>query len=114
VVDADHVLLDDRSLVQLGGHVVRGRADQLHPALGRLPVRVGADERRQEAVVDVDRPHRELGQERRREHLHVAGQHDRVDLPAQQLQLLLFGRRLGLRRHRHDVVRDAPGLHQRA
>ena len=36
------VLLDDRALVELLGRVVRGRADQLHAALVRAAVRVGA------------------------------------------------------------------------
>jgi hypothetical protein len=55
MVDALDVLLDDRALVEVGRHVVRGRADQLHAAVVRLVVRLGALEARQEAVVDVDR-----------------------------------------------------------
>ena len=40
VVHALDVLLDDRPLVEVGGHVVRGRADQLHAAVVRLVVRL--------------------------------------------------------------------------
>src|SRR5215216_3348132 len=32
VVDAEHLLLDDRALVQICGDVVRGRTDELDPA----------------------------------------------------------------------------------
>ena len=39
VVDPGHLLLDDRALVQVGRHVVRGGADQLDPARVRLVVR---------------------------------------------------------------------------
>src|SRR3954452_13626627 len=45
VVDAGDLLLDDRPGVELRGHVVRGRPDQLHPAVVRRPVRVRAHER---------------------------------------------------------------------
>ena len=56
VRDVHGVLLDDRALVEVGGRVVRGRADELDAAVVGLAVRVGADERRQERVVDVDDP----------------------------------------------------------
>src|SRR6201994_2006304 len=42
VVHPDHVLLDDRSLVQVRGHVVGGSADQLDPARMGLMVGLGA------------------------------------------------------------------------
>ena len=54
VGDADHVLLDDRAIVEHLGDVVAGGADQLHAAGERLVVGLGADERRQERVVNVD------------------------------------------------------------
>src|SRR3954452_18004513 len=41
VIDPDHVLLDDRALVEVGRHVMRGRADQLHAAVERLLVGPG-------------------------------------------------------------------------
>ena len=46
VVDPDDLLLDDRTLVEVGGHVVRGGADQLDPAVVGLVVRLGALEAR--------------------------------------------------------------------
>src|SRR3954451_11842594 len=55
VVDARHVLLDDRALVEVAGHVVRRGADQLHAAVERLVVGPRTLEARQERVVDVDR-----------------------------------------------------------
>lgn len=55
VADPDHVLVDDRPGIELGGDVVGGRADQLDAALVGTRVGVGTDERGQEAVVDVDR-----------------------------------------------------------
>ena len=38
MIDARDVLLDDRTFIQLGGHVVRGRADELDAAIVRLLV----------------------------------------------------------------------------
>ena len=55
VVGPFHVLLDDRTFVEVGGHVVGGGADQLHAAVVRLVVGLGALEAGQEGVVDVDR-----------------------------------------------------------
>ena len=80
VVDAHHVLLDDRALVEVGGHVVRGRADELDAAVEGLVVGLGALEARQERVVDVDRAARQRAAQVVGQHLHVAGQHDEVDV----------------------------------
>ena len=44
VVDADDVLVDDRSGIELAGHVMTRRADQLHAALKGLVVRFGSGE----------------------------------------------------------------------
>ena len=112
MVDALDVLLDDRPLVEVGRHVVRGRADQLHAAVVRLVVRLRALEAGQEAVVDVDRAALQEGAELGAQDLHVARQHDQVDLPVahQRLDLLLLcalglGRRAG--GEREMVERDA-------
>ena len=51
----DHVLVDDRPLVEVGGDVVGGDANQLDAPFMGLVVRAGATERRKERVVDVDR-----------------------------------------------------------
>ena len=48
VADPLDVLVDDRPLVEVAGDVMRGRADQLDPALMGLMVRAGALEPRQE------------------------------------------------------------------
>src|SRR6476659_4200239 len=52
--DADYILLDDWPVIEDLGHIVAGRADQLHTALERLMVRPCPDERWKERVVDVD------------------------------------------------------------
>ena len=49
-----HRLRDDRAFVEIAGHIVRRRADQLHAAIERLRVGLRALEARQEGVVDVD------------------------------------------------------------
>ena len=93
--DAHHVLLDDRAVVQHLGHVVRGRADQLHAPLESTLVGLGAMEGGQEGVMDVDHPVFPLPDELRRQHLHVARQDDEVDVVrGHQSHLLLL--RLGL------------------
>ena len=79
VADARDVLLDDRAGVELLGDVVRGRADDLHAAVARLAVRVGAGERRQERVVDVDHRRADRARKSPRQDLHVAREHDEVE-----------------------------------
>ena len=86
VVHAGDVLLDDRALVEVFRDVVRGGADELDAALLGLAVRGGADERGQERVVDVDHRHADLVEEVLGDDLHVAGQHDEVDVALDQLQ----------------------------
>ena len=110
VRDADDVLLDDRPGVELLGHVVRGRADQLHAALARLRVRLGAGERRQERVVDVDHRHADAVEELAGEDLHVAGEDDEVAVPAEQLEQprLRLGLRVRRRPARGGRARRAP------
>ena len=87
VAHADHVLIDDRAGVELGGHVVGGRADQFDAALVGAGVGIGADEGWKEAVVDVDRRRAYRGEEPGGEDLHVAGEDQQVDF-ADQLQRL--------------------------
>ena len=107
VRDARDVLLDDRAGVELLGDVVRGRADDLDAALARAAVRVGADERRQERVVDVDHRHAEPVEEVAREDLHVAREHDEVDSPASCSRICASASALRLGLDRNVVVRDA-------
>jgi len=91
------------------GHIVGGRPDQLHPALVRPRVGVGADEGGQEAVVDVDRRRVEVGEEGGGEDLHVAGKHEQVDV-ADQLQRPPLGCLLGLPVDREMLERQSDRL----
>jgi drug/metabolite transporter (DMT)-like permease len=114
VVDPGHLLLDDRPLVQVGGDVVRGGADQLDPARVRLVIRPRALEAGQEGVVDVDDPPGQLPAERVGQHLHIAGQHDEVGpVVLDQGEDLGLLRGPGFRPDRQMVVVDAVGLGQR-
>src|SRR5262249_2833403 len=114
VVDPGHLLLDDRSLVQVGGDVVRGGTDQLDPARGRRVIRPRALEAGQEGVVDVDDPPGQLPAERVGQHLHIAGQDDEVGLVVlDQGEDLALLRGPGFRPDRQMVVVDAVGLGQR-
>src|SRR5262249_2453380 len=76
---SDH-LADDRARIELGRDVVTGGADDLHAAPVRLTVWVRADERRQEAVVDIDDLVRPLADELGAEDLHVPRKDDDVDV----------------------------------
>jgi len=80
VVNALHFLLDDRTFVEIGRHIMRRRAYQLHAAVERLVIRLGALEAGQERVVDIDRPPGQLLTQARRQDLHIARQHDQIDL----------------------------------
>ena len=87
VAHRGHVLRDDRAGIEVGRHVVAGRADHLHAAgVGRV-IRLAAGEGGQERVVDVDHVAAQRLDERRRHDLHVAREHHevRADL-AQQLE----------------------------
>ena len=75
MVHADHLLFDDRPLVEVGRHEVGGRADLLHAAGVGLAVGVCALEAGQERVVDVDAAPREVRAQLGGEDLHVAGEH---------------------------------------
>ncbi|ABA49823.1 hypothetical protein BURPS1710b_0776 [Burkholderia pseudomallei 1710b] len=100
VIDALDFLLDDRAFVEVGRHVVRGRADQLHAAVERLVVRLRALEARQERVMDVDRAPREPLAQGGRQDLHVAREHDEIGrVPVDHLEHARFlrGFRVGRR-----------------
>ncbi|MCY1413769.1 hypothetical protein D9M71_292060 [compost metagenome] len=75
MADPHHVLLDDRAGVKLFGYIVAGRADQLHTAQRGLVIRLGTDERRQEAVVNVDHLLGIFLAQLRWQDLHVTRQH---------------------------------------
>ncbi len=91
---AGHVLLNDRTFVEITRHVVSGRTDDLHTTIVCLAVRVGADERREERMVDVDHLPVPLVGEPRRQHQHVTGENDEVEIQGvEEVRnlLLLFG-----------------------
>ena len=48
MIDTFDILFDDRPLVEFGGHVMCGRANELHTAIVRPLVRIRTNERRQE------------------------------------------------------------------
>jgi hypothetical protein len=108
VIDADDVLLDDRSLVQIGGDVVGGGAHEFHSAAMGLVVRLGSGEARQEGVVDVDGPAFQPLAQVVREHLHGAGEDDEIDTVfLHQGQQPGFCLRLRVGRHRYVLERHA-------
>ena len=114
VVDAHHVLLDDRALVEVRGHVVGGGADQLDAAVEGLVVGPRALEARQERVVDVDRLPRQRPAGLVGEHLHVARQHHQVDVQlVDEREHPPLGVGLRVRRDRDVVERHAVRRGQR-
>ena len=68
------------ALVEVRRRVVRRRADEVHAARVRPVVRLRTDEGRQERVVDVDDAVRVGRAKFVRDDLHVAREHDEVDL----------------------------------
>src|SRR3546814_9153387 len=68
VIDALDRLFDDRPLVEVARHEMRGGADQLDPALVRAVIGFRALEAGQEAVVDIDAAAREFRRQRSEEH----------------------------------------------
>ena len=117
VLHPGHLLLDDGALVQLGGHVVRGRPDHLHAVVVGLLVGPGAAEAGQERVVDVDDPPGQLRAHLRGQDPHVPGQHHEVDaVRGDQVEQPPLGlgpvRRVRADRHvleRHPVAGREPG-----
>jgi len=83
MIDPDDVLLNDRAVVETLGDVMGGRPDEFHAALLGPFVGIGAEEGRQERVVDVDQWAAHLGQEAARYDLHLPGEHHQVDVSAE-------------------------------
>ena len=109
VRDAGDVLLDDRTLVQVGGHVVGGRADQLDAAIVGLRVGARTLEGRQERVVDVDDAALHGAADLVGEDLHVAGQDDELHVfGADEVEELAL--RLGLRVLRDGDVQEGDAV----
>ncbi|MDT4876501.1 hypothetical protein FQZ97_1119380 [compost metagenome] len=106
--DALHVLLDDRTLVQIGSHEVGSGTDELHATLMGLVIGTSALEAGEEAVVDVDATAFQLARKVIGQDLHVASEYHQVGFrglhQGEQLVLLLL---LGLRSNREVVECDA-------
>jgi hypothetical protein len=79
VAHADHVLFDDRPLVQILCRVVRRRPDNFDSSLIRLPIGICADEGGKEGMVNVDHGTADHGKKLGAENLHVPGHHDEFD-----------------------------------
>ena len=109
MIDAYNVLVDDRSVVELLGDVMGRCPDQLDTALARAAVRIGAGERGQERIMDVDRLHTHPLQEVAAEDLHIARQHQQLGIAAQELEQSHLGLLLAALRHRHVVEGDSRG-----
>jgi len=114
VVDAGNTLLDYRALIQIGCDKMRRGANDLDAALVGLVVGLRALERGQEAVVNIDDAARHSLTEHRAEHLHVACQHNELNVvfldQLQHLRLLLC---LGLLGNRQVMELDAVASSQR-
>ena len=112
VRDAGDVLLDDRPLVQVGGHVVGGRADQLDAAIVSLRVGARALERGQERVVDVDDAALHGAAHLVGEDLHVAGQDNELHVfGGDEVEELAL--RLGLRILRDGNIQEGDAVELR-
>ena len=80
VRELERSLQDDRPGVHALVDEVHRDAEHLHAVLERLLDRPDARERGQQRGMHVDHPLREAPEERGADELHVAGEHDELDL----------------------------------
>lgn len=114
MVHSHNILLDDRTLIEVAGDEMGSGADDLDTAIISLVIGLGALERGQEAVVDIDDASGHGLAQRGGKNLHVASQNDEIDIvlahEVQDLGLLLS---LGLGRDREmmegNIVRGGEG-----
>ena len=78
--DPLHILLDDRTFIQIRSGVVCGGSDHLHTPFPRTDVWISALKCRQERMVDIDDLFRELLNEMIRKHLHVACEDHQINI----------------------------------
>ena len=99
--DAGDILLDDGPVVEHGGDVMAGGADELDSAsVGRV-IGASTDERGQKGVVHIDDLCREVRDKRVSQDLHVARENDEFDVQGlKEGQLLRFGFDAGGRSYR--------------
>ena len=76
MVHTNDVLLDNGPRVEFFGHIVTGRADELHPVVVSRVIRLSAAKRRQEPVMDVDDLLGVLRAQMRGHDLHKAREHE--------------------------------------
>src|ERR1700761_8280941 len=107
VGDAGYILLDDGTVIEIGGDVVAGGAGQLDSAgVGRV-IRPRADKSRQERMMHVDDRRRVPGNEGVGKNLHVAGKDDQFDVQLiQKSQLARFSLGTYSRRDRNVLEGD--------
>jgi hypothetical protein len=79
MADPQHVLVNDRTVVQVGGDVVSRDTDELHATFVGLVVGPGTLKGREERVVNVDDLFSPLFTELGGKHLHIASEHHEVD-----------------------------------
>lgn len=86
VRDGGNALHDDWTLVEIFGHVVTRRPDQLHAPSMRGMVGFCTRKRRKERMMNIDDPIREGIRHSRTKYLHVASKHHEIDamLPKQR------------------------------
>ena len=114
VIDSGDPLLDNRALIQVRRNKVSSGTDNLDASVVCLMVGLGALERRQERVVDVDDASGHGLAQGGREDLHVAGEHDELDaVLLGQLEDLALLLGLGLLGDGQVVELDAVGLGER-
>lgn len=114
VVHTDDVLLNDRALIEVAGDEMGSSTDNLDTAVVSLVVRLGTLEGRQEGVVDVDDAAGHGFAELGRQDLHVAGEHNQVNVVlGGQLEDLAFLLGLGGCGHWEVVEGDVVGCGER-
>jgi hypothetical protein len=91
VADANDILFDDRPFIEIRRDIVTGRANEFHTSLIRLRVGIRADKGREERMMNIDDLIGIMRNKRFRQYLHVAREHDEIDLQrCQQFQLSRF------------------------
>ena len=79
-----NILFDDRTFVQILGDIVGRGPDKFDPTLVGLVVGPSPGKGRKEGVMNIDHWATNLFKEARREHLHVAGEDEKVDFLLRQ------------------------------
>jgi len=103
------ILMNDRTFVEVGSHIMRSRTDHLHAAGVSLVIRFGALEARQEAVMNVDASAGQKASQVIRQNLHIPGKDD--EFGAAPLDQRLDQGFLG--RLARSVARSLPGTPNR-